>query len=60
MRKKNGLASTLVSVKQGNIRYPRYPGVTDPLVELNGPLGGFGLKVRRGASQAESRHYLQL
>lgn len=42
------------------MRYPsEYPGVTDPLMELDRPLGGFGLKVRCSASQTESRHSFQ-
>lgn len=59
VREQDGLASTLVSINQRNIRYPSYPRVTDPLMEIDGPFGGYGIKVRRSASQAKSRHYFQ-
>jgi hypothetical protein len=64
VRKKDGLALEIDfgerRVYLKNEIYPsQYPGATDPLMELDRPFGGFGLKVRCSASQTESWHSFQ-
>lgn len=59
MRKQDSLQAgdVLVILFKLKVKNHSHPGITDPFVESDRSLRGYGLKVWRDASKTERRHF---